>query len=91
MSIQRVSAEGRSEPQTVCIASLRMGGAFTLAAAREVSEMVLQREGRWKPDTHRTFEVKNAEDSRRVSRILGDEAKGLTRQPGGGTVGSRKK
>jgi len=80
-----VEKAGR-DPKEFALHSLRIGGASTLAAGGEVSEMVLQREGRWKSDTYKTYAVNNVEDSRRVSRILGDESKGVSRQPGEGTV-----
>ena len=61
-------------------------------AGGEVSERVIQRAGRWKSDSYKPYTVNNMEDSRRVSRILGDKDKGVARQPGESTVcGSAKK
>ena len=59
---------------------LRLGGG-------EVSERVIQRAGRWKSDSYKPYTVNNIEDSRRVSRILGDKDKGVARQPGESTCG----
>lgn len=86
-----VQRSGR-DPKEFALHSLRIGGASTLAAGGDVSERVIQREGRWKSDTYKTYTVNNSEDSRLVSRILGDKDKGVARQPGEGTVwGSRKR
>lgn len=56
------------------------------------SERVIERAGRWKSDAYKPYTVKNVEDSRRVSRILGDKEKGVARQPGENTMwGSGKR
>ena len=60
---------------------MRIGGASTLADWGEVSERVIQKAGRWKSDSYKPYIVNNMEDSRRVSRILGDNDKGVAWQP----------
>ena len=86
-----VERSGR-EPKDFALHSLRIGGASTLAAGGEVSELVIQREGRWKSDAYKTYTANNSEDSQRVSRVLGDKDKGVARQPGEGTIwGSQKR
>ena len=49
---------------------LRVGGATTLAAGRDVSERVMQREGKWKSDAYKAYSWFNIQDLRRVSRQL---------------------
>ena len=86
-----VKKSGR-DPKDFTLHSQWIGGASTLAAGGEVSERVIQMAGRWKSDSYKPYTVNNMEDSRRVSRILGDRDKGVTRQPGESTVwGSAKK
>ena len=86
-----VESSGRN-PQEFALHSLRIGGASTLGAGGDVPVHVLQREGRWKSDTYKTYTVNNSEDSRLVSRILGDKDRGVARQPGEGTEwGSHKR
>ena len=86
-----VKKSGR-DPNDLALHSLLIGGASTLAAGGEVSERVIQGEGRWKSDSYKPYTVNNMENSRRVSHILGDKDKGVARQPGESTVwGSAKK
>ena len=86
-----VKKSGR-DPKDFALHSLRIGGASTLAARGEVSERVIQRAARWKSDSYKSYTVNNMEDSRRVSRILGDKDKRVARQAGESTVwGSAKK
>ena len=56
-----------------------------LAAGGDVSERVIQREGRWKSDAYKVYTWKNADDARQVSRKLA-AGKGLQRQPGQDTA-----
>ena len=86
-----VKKSGR-DPKDFALHSLRIGGASTLAAGEEVSERVIQRAGGWKSDSYKPYTVNSMEDSRRMSRILGDKDKGVARWPGESTVwGSAKK
>ncbi|CAM9754527.1 unnamed protein product [Ectocarpus sp. 12 AP-2014] len=68
-----------------------LGGTSILAAGGNVSERVIQREGMWKSDAYKPYTVNNTEDSRMVSRILGDKDKGVEQQTGEGTVWGRHK
>ena len=86
-----VEKSGRN-PKEFALHSLRIGGASTLAAGGDVSDRVIQKEGRWVSEEYKTYTVYNVEDAKRVSRKLGDPKKGVKRQPGEGTVwGSRKR
>ena len=53
---------------------------------RGAQRRVAQRQGRWKSDAYKVYTVNNIEDSRRVSRILGDKRRTVSRQPGDGDV-----
>ena len=88
-----VEKSGRDPPKDFALHSLRIGGPSALAAGGEVSDRVVQRAKRWKSVVYKRYVVNNLEDSRKVSRILGDKDKGVHRQPGEGTVWcfSRKK
>lgn len=56
-----------------------------------VSERAIKRAERWKTDAYKPYTVNNTEDSRHVSRLLGDKEKEVKKQPGGrGGVGSSK-
>ena len=91
-AFREVVKKSGHEPKDFALHSLRIGGASTLAAGGKVSERVIQRAGRWKSDAYKPYTVNNVEDSRRVSRILGDKEKGVARQPGENTVwGSGKR
>lgn len=57
-----VEKAGRN-PEELALHSLRIGGAFTLAAGGEVSERAIQRQERWKSDAYKTYAVQNMEDS----------------------------
>ena len=71
--------------------SLRIGGATTLAAGGDISERVIQREGRWRSDAFKAYTRNYTEDARRVSRKLGVASWGKERQPGEGTVWGRER
>lgn len=86
-----VANAGRN-PTDFGLHSLRIGGTSTLAAGGDISERVIQSEGRWTSESYKTYTKNNREDSQRVSRKLADEKKGVKRQPGEGTVwGSSKR
>ena len=63
----------------------------TLAAGRDVSERVIQREGGWRSDAYKAYTRNTVEDSRNVARKLGVARDGKERQPGEGTVWGRKR
>ena len=63
---------------------LRIGGATTLAAGGDISERVMQGDGRCKSDAYKAYSCKNEQDSRRVSRKLVVASEGKGRQPGEG-------
>ena len=70
---------------------LRIGGASTLPVGGDISERVIQNEGRWTSDSYKTYTCNSKEAHGNVSRKLAGEEKGVKRQPGEGTVcGSRK-
>ena len=80
------------KPRDFALHSLRIRGASTLAAGGDNSERVIQSEGRWTSESYKTYTKNNRVDSRRVSRKLADEEKGVKRQPGQGAVwGSSKR
>ena len=79
-----VEKSGR-KPEDYALHSLRIGSASMLAGRGDVSERVMQREGRWKPDAYKVHTLNNADDARHVSRKLA-AGKGLQRQPGRDTV-----
>ncbi len=62
-----------------------------MAAGGEVSDRLVQWAGRWKSAAYKRYVVDNMDDSRDVSRILGDRTRGVQRQPGDGTVWGSKK
>ena len=72
-----VEKSGR-DPREFALHSLRIGGASTRAAGRDVSDRVIQKEGRWWSEEYKTYTaVYNVEDAKRVLRKLSDEDKGL--------------
>ena len=72
-----VETSGRN-PHEYAVHSLRIGSVSMLAVGGDVSERVIQREGRWKLDAS---EVCTKNIARQVSRNLA-AGKGLQRQPG---------
>ena len=87
-----VVEKSRRDPREFALHSLRIGGASTLAAGRDVSDGVIQKEGRWRSEEFKTHTAYNVEDAKRVSRKLSDEDIGAERLPGEGTVcGSLKR
>ena len=73
-----VEKSGR-DPREFALHSLRIGGASTLAAGGDVSDRVIQKEGRWRSEKYQTYTVYNVEDAKRVSRKLSDEDNGIER------------
>ena len=87
-----VEKSGR-DPREFALHSLRIGGASTLAAGGDVSDRVIQKEGRWRSEEYKTYTaVYNVENAKRVSRKRSEKDKGIERKPGEGTVwGSQKR
>ena len=81
-AIKEFVAKSSRNADEFALHSLRIGGATTLAAGGDISERVIQREGRWKSDAYKAYTRNNIEDSRRVSRkrVVASEEK--ERQPG---------
>ena len=91
-ALREVVGKSGRDPKDFALHSLRIGGTSTMVAGGKISDRVAQREGRWRSDAYKTYTANNIEDSRQVSRILGDRKRGVSRQPGEGTVwGSYKK
>lgn len=57
-----VENAGRN-PKDFALHSLRIGGASTLAAGGDISERVIQSEGRWTSESYKTYTRNNREDS----------------------------
>ena len=85
-AVKEVVAKSGCNPDEFALHSLRIGGATTLAAGGDVSERVIQREGRWRSDAYKAYTRNNIEDARRVSRKLGVASGGEERGPGEGTI-----
>ena len=84
-------SKGGDDRSEVGLHSLRIGEATTLAAGRDVSQRVIQREGRWKSsESSKVYTRNNPEDAGNVSRKLAETGKIGQRQPSQGTVWSRK-
>ena len=64
-----VEKSGR-KPEEYALHSLRIGRASMLAAGGDVSERVVQREGRWKSDACKVYTRNNADGAGQVSRKL---------------------
>ena len=68
-ALRQVAAKAGDDPSEVGPHSLRIGGATTLAAGGEVSQRVIQREGRWKSsEFSKVYTRNNPEDAGIVSR-----------------------
>ena len=74
-AFREIVKKSGSDPKDFALHSLRIGGVSTLSAGGEVSERVIRRAWRWKSDSYKPYTVNYMEDSRRVSRILGDKDK----------------
>ena len=80
-----IVANAGRRPEHFALHSLRIGGATSLAAGGDVSEVAIQREGGWRSDVFKIYTRDNMADSRLASRKLGDVSRGVERQPGEGT------
>ena len=89
-AIKELVARFGRNPDEFALHSLRIGGATTLAAGGDISERVIQREGRWKSDAYKAYKRNNIDDTRRVSRNLVVASDGRERQPGEGTMWGKK-
>ena len=89
-AVKEVVAESDRNPDEFAPHPLRIGGATTLAAGGDISERVIRREGRWRPDAYKMYSRNNIEDSTRVSRKLASANVAKGRQPGEGTVWGKK-
>ena len=89
-ALRQGAAKAGNDPSEVGFQSLRIGAATTLAAGGEVSERVIQREGRWKSSEPSMVNTRNnPEDASIVSRNLAGIGKIGQRQPGQPTVWGR--
>ena len=84
-SIERSSREIGSRPESLCVILAEDRRDIHYGSRGEISDRVAQRQGRWNSDAYKVYTV-NIEDSRRVSRILGDKRRTVSRQPGDGDV-----
>ena len=75
----------------LALLALRIFGATTCAAGRDISNRVSQSEGRWTFDAIKSYTRDNIQDSKTVSRkvVVAREVK--ERQSGEGTAGGRKR
>ena len=89
-AIKELVAKSGPNPDELALHSLHIGEATTLAAGGDISERVIQREGRWKSDAYRAYTRNDIDDLRRVSRKLVVASEGRERQPGEGTVWGKK-
>ena len=90
--VPRSSGEIGERPERICVALATNWRGVYLSSRGDVSDRVIQQEGRWRSEEYKTYTVYNAEDAKRISRKLSDKDKGVKRQPGEGTVwGSHKR
>ena len=61
-ALREVVAESGQDPAEFALHSLRIGGASRLPAGGEMSERVIQREGRWKSDAYKVYTRSSMED-----------------------------
>ena len=86
-ALRQVAARAGDDPSEVGLHLLSIGAVTTLAAGGDVSQRVIQREGRWKPsESSKVYTHNNPEDAGIVSRKLAETGKMGQRQPGRGTV-----
>ena len=90
-AVKEMVVESGRNPDEFALHSLRIGGATTLAAGGNISERVIQREGKWRPDAYKVHTRKNMKDARGVSRKLVVASRVKERQPGEGTAWGRKR
>ena len=86
---REVVCKSGCKPQEYVLHSLRIGSASTLADGGDVSERVIQREGKWKSDAYNVYTGNDAENAGKVSRKLA-AGKGMQIQPGQDTVWSNQ-
>ena len=79
-------ATSRRNPDEFALHLSRIGGATALVAGRDISERVIQREGKWRSDAYKAYTQNITELAGRVSSKPGVASGGKERQPGGGTV-----
>ena len=89
-ALRQVAARTGNNLSEVGCHSLRISAATTLAAGGDVSQRVIQKEGRWKSSESSKVDTRNnPEDAGIVSRKIAEAGKIGQRQPGQGTVWSR--
>ena len=67
-ALRLVAAKAGDDPSEVGLHSLRIGAATKLAAGGEVSQRVIQREGRWKSsESSKVYTRNNPEDAYCIS------------------------
>ena len=89
-ALRQMATRAGDDPSEVGLHSLRIGAAATLATGEDVSQGVIQREGRWKSSgSSKVYTRNNPEDAGIVSRKLAETGKIGQRQPGRGTVWGR--
>ena len=89
-ALRQVAARAGNDLSEVGFHSLRISAATTLAAGGDVSQRVIQKEGRWKSSESSKVDTRNnPEDAGIVSRKIAEAGKIGQRQPGQGTVWSR--
>ena len=89
-ALRQVAARPGNDLSEVGFHSLRISAATTLAAGGDVSQRVIQKEGRWKSSESSKVDTRNnPEDAGIVSRKIAEAGKIGQRQPGQGTVWSR--
>ena len=90
-AIKGLVAKSGHDPDEFALQVMRIGGVTTLAAGGGISERVIQREARWKPDAHKAnTRNKHREDSRRVSGKVVVVSEGKECKPGERTAWGRK-
>ena len=88
-ALRLVAAKAGDDPSEVGLHSLRIGAATKLAAGGEVSQRVIQREGRWKSSESSKVDTRNnPEDAGIVPRKPAETGKIGQRQPGQGMYGA---
>ena len=90
-TIKEVVAKSRRNPDEITLRSLRIEGAAALAVGRDISELVIKREGRWRSDTYNTYTRNSIEVARRVCNKPGVASDVTERQPGERRVWDRKR
>lgn len=86
-ALRKIAVLAGMDAKRVSLHSLRIGYATVLAAGGDVSERVIQKEGRWKSgiSTYSVYTRDNPEDSEAVSRKLTDKGKRKRTMPGQST------